>query len=184
MKSLRGHFLVASPQLVDPNFFRTVVLMVQHDDAGAFGLVLNRPTGKTIGDVWKLISEDPCDCDSPIFLGGPVRGPIAALHSEEQRSDLEIADGLFYTIEDRSVSELLRGGNSDPLRVFIGYSGWAAGQLEHELEAGGWLTTDASRDEVFDEPHELWQKVSRRIGREFLAATLKPRIIPDDPTLN
>jgi putative transcriptional regulator len=183
MPSLRGHFLVASPHLVDPNFFRAVVLMVQHDEEGAFGLVLNRPTGKTIRDVWKLVSDEPCECESPIFLGGPVRGPLAAVHAYPDQSNLEVLPAVYYTVDDKSLSELLPKSEKS-YRIFIGYSGWSAGQLETELEAGGWLTTPASADDVFDDPERLWQKVSRRIGREFLDATIRPRFVPDDPSMN
>jgi putative transcriptional regulator len=183
MRSLRGHFLVASPHLMDPNFYRSVVLMVQHDEAGALGLIVNRPTGKTIQDVWQMVSDEPCDCDSPIFLGGPVRGPLAALHAQEGHSNIEVGPGLFYTVDDKSLSEVMRA-DAASYRVFIGYAGWAPGQLESELEAGGWLTTPAAADEVFSEPDRLWHEVSRRIGREFLASTLKPKVLPDDPSLN
>lgn len=183
MNSLRGHFLVASPHLVDPNFYRSVVLMVQHDDSGAFGLILNRPTGKTIRDVWKLVSDEPCECESPIFLGGPVRGPLAAVHAHEEQSNIEVLPEVYYTVEDKALSELLHE-DTDSYRIFIGYSGWAPGQLEKELDAGGWLKTTASAEDVFGEPHRLWQKISRRIGREFLAATVKPRVVPDDPSVN
>jgi putative transcriptional regulator len=183
MRSLRGQFLVASPHLMDPNFYRTVVLMVQHDESGALGLVLNRPTGKTIRDVWEMISDEPCTCESPIFLGGPVRGPIAAVHRGEDHANVEVAPGVYYTVEDKALNEVLRQ-SAVAYRVFIGYAGWAPGQLESELDAGGWLTTPAAVDEVFREPNQLWQDVSRRIGREFLAATVRPKVLPDDPSMN
>jgi putative transcriptional regulator len=182
MNSLRGHFLVASPHLMDPNFYRSVVLMVQHDEAGALGLVVNRPTGKTIQDIWQMVSDEPCDCESPIFLGGPVRGPLAAVHGREDHSNIEVVPGLYYTVEDKALSEVMRSDSA--FRVFIGYAGWAPGQLESELKAGGWLTTPAAVDEVFGEPDRLWRHVSRRMGREFLAATLKPKVVPDDSSLN
>jgi putative transcriptional regulator len=183
MESLRGRLLVASPHLIDPNFYRSVVLMVQHDESGAFGLILNRPTGKTIKDVWKLVSDEPCECESPIFQGGPVRGPLAAIHRYEEQSDIEVLPELHYTVEDKALSELLQKEASSH-RIFIGYSGWGPGQLEKELEAGGWFTTAASLEDIFSEPHDVWQIVSRRIGREFLAATVKPRVVPDDPSVN
>ena len=78
--SLQGQFLVASPHLGDGNFNRSVVLIIKHDDDGAFGLVLNRPTGNTVGDVWRMVTEQELDCDRPIYLGGPVQGPLVCLH--------------------------------------------------------------------------------------------------------
>ncbi|MGE0760475.1 MAG: YqgE/AlgH family protein [Pirellulaceae bacterium] len=181
--SLRGHCLVASPSLKDPNFYRSVVLMVQHDESGALGLILNRPTGSSIRDIWEMVSSEPCACDSPIYLGGPVRGPLAAVHQDRDRSDLEVVDGLYYTVDEKSLGELLQS-SADTYRIFVGYAGWAPGQLESELEAGGWLTTPANRQEVFSEPARLWQTISRRIGREFLQATVKLKGGPEDPSLN
>ena len=81
MKSLKGHFLVASPHLADANFYRSVVLMIQHDEDGAVGLVLNRPTDNTIAEVWEMISESPCDVQGCVSIGGPVAGPLMALHT-------------------------------------------------------------------------------------------------------
>jgi putative transcriptional regulator len=183
MKSLRGHFLVASTHLKDSNFYRTVVLMVQHDEAGALGLILNRPTGRTVSDALKLVAEEPSSCDDEIFLGGPVRGPIAIVHSDDERGNVEILAGAYYTVEEELVNELLQRKDGER-RVFIGYSGWAPGQLENELDAGGWQVAAATREDIFAEPEQLWSVISRRIGREFLSATIKPRIVPDDPSLN
>jgi putative transcriptional regulator len=157
--------------------------MVQHDDSGAMGVVLNRPTGKNVRDIWTMVSEEPCDCESAVFLGGPVRGPIAVVHTLRAHSNIEIIPGLYFTIEEKALGEVVRAG-SNACRIFIGYSGWAPGQLESELNAGGWLTTAVSVDDVFGQPHEQWQNVSRRIGREFLVATVKPKVLPDDPSMN
>jgi putative transcriptional regulator len=183
MKSLRGWFLVASKQLKDVNFYRSVVLMVQHDEAGALGLILNRPTGKTVRDAMKLVADEPSYCDDPIFLGGPVQGPIAVVHTDEQRGNLEILTGAYYTVENELVNELLQSEGPER-RVFLGYSGWAPQQLEGELEAGGWQIAPATLADIFAEPEQLWRTVSRRIGREFLSATIKPRVVPDDPSMN
>ncbi len=183
MRSLRGQFLVASTKLKDANFYRSVVLMVQHDEAGALGLILNRPTGKTIRDALKLVADEPSLCDDPIFLGGPVRGPIAVVHTDEERGNVEILIGAYYTVADELVNELLQNEGGDR-RVFLGYSGWAPGQLEGELDAGGWQVAPATVPDIFAEPEQLWRSLSRRIGRDFLSATIKLRIVPDDPSLN
>jgi putative transcriptional regulator len=183
MKSLRGHFLVASTQLRDANFYRSVVLMVQHDEGGALGLILNRPTGKTVRDAMKLVVDEPTVCDDPIYLGGPVRGPIAVVHTDSERGNVEILSGAYYTVEDELVSELLQAEQGQR-RVFLGYSGWAPGQLESELAAGGWQVASATLADIFAEPDQLWRSVSRRLARDFLSATIKPRVVPDDPSLN
>lgn len=183
MKSLRGYFLVASPHLSDPNFDRTVVLLVQHDEEGALGLVLNRPTGKTVRDALKLVTEEEVSCDDEIHLGGPVRGPISMLHTDELRGNCEVLAGVYYTVEDELVNELLQVSGT-PRRVFVGYSGWGPGQLESELQAGGWLTAAANVDDCFVSVENQWQVVSRRIEREFLSRTIKPRVVPENPSLN
>lgn len=183
MKSLRGHFLVASAQLKDPNFYRTVVLMVQHDNEGAFGLILNRPTGKTLRDALQLVTDEPSPCNDSIYLGGPVRGPLTVVHTDESRGNVEILSGLYYTAEDELVNEVLQR-EGVRRRIFLGYSGWASGQLESELEMGGWQITSATVKDVFADPEEQWRAIFRRIGREFLSSTIKPRILPEDPSLN
>lgn len=183
MKSLRGHFLVASTQLRDANFYRSVVLLVQHDDDGALGLILNRPTGKTVRDAMELVVDEPTVCDDPIFLGGPVRGPIAVVHTDEELGNVEIVPGAYYTVEDELVNELLQKDGIDR-RIFLGYSGWASGQLESELTAGGWQIAPATLADIFTDPEQLWRLISRRIGLDFLTATIRPRVLPDDPSLN
>src|SRR2546429_6526132 len=78
MKSLQGQFLIASPHLADTNFYKGVVLMIKHDDEGAMGLILNRPTENTVTEVWKMVGEEDIECPQPIFFGGPVSGPLVA----------------------------------------------------------------------------------------------------------
>src|SRR5205823_13617829 len=93
--SLAGHFLVASRYLRDPNFVHSVVLMIYHDQEGAMGVVINRPSDKTVREVWEIIGNDPCDRDDLIYVGGPVPGPLVAIHSLEAFSDHEVLPGLF-----------------------------------------------------------------------------------------
>ena len=78
MKSLKGHFLVASPHLEDPNFTQSVVLLVQHDEDGTFGIVLNRPAESSLKDLWEKVTEKPCETDKRVHVGGPVPGPLIA----------------------------------------------------------------------------------------------------------
>ena len=94
MSSLKGKLLVASPQLSDPNFHRTVVLIIEHNDEGAFGLVLNRTSSKTIKQVWERVTDEPCESDQPLHVGGPVGGPLIAVHQHAVFSDLQLPDLL------------------------------------------------------------------------------------------
>src|SRR5436309_15933666 len=96
MKSLQGHFLIASPHLGDTNFYKGVVLMIKHDDEGAFGLILNRPTENTVAEVWKMVGEEDVDCPQPIFLGGPVSGALVALHGLKSADEVQVFPGIFF----------------------------------------------------------------------------------------
>lgn len=183
MESLRSQLLVAVPQLPDSNFYRTVVLMIQHDDEGAFGVVLNRPTDVMIGDVWEQIADEPCDRLEPINMGGPVEGPLIAIHTEAEYSESEILPGVHVATQKDSLDELVRHDDK-PFRLFSGYSGWAGGQLEGELEVGGWLTTPATYDYVFGEPDDMWKRVASDIGGEILFPGQAPHQTPDDPIVN
>src|SRR4029077_17723496 len=96
-KSLTGHFLVASRYLRDPNFVRSVVLMIHHTEEGAMGVVINRQADKTVRDVWDMIGNDPCDRDDLIFIGGPVPGPLVAVHTLGAFSEHEVLPDVFVS---------------------------------------------------------------------------------------
>ena len=183
MTSLKGHFLVASPHLSDANFYRSVVLMIQHDDEGAFGVVLNRPTDNTVADVEELAEDLPAWVDEPVYLGGPVSGPLIALHSDDSLGEFEILPGVFFSSAKDSIVQVLTQPDVSS-RLFVGYSGWASGQLDAELKMGGWLTEAATGDDVFSDSDDLWNRVARRIGLDILSPTIRPKEIPDDPSMN
>jgi putative transcriptional regulator len=183
MDFLQGHFLVASPQLDDPNFLRTVILLAQHDSNGALGVVLNRSTTKSMVDIWDVLGEGPCPSCEPLHVGGPVAGPLIVVHTDENSSDLEIVPGLFLTTSRDSVVRVVNREDV-PFRLFSGYSGWGEGQLEREIQTGSWLITAATLDDVFSDPEELWTRLCRRIGKEGLSHALPLDRIPDDPSAN
>jgi putative transcriptional regulator len=183
MHSLQGKVLIASPHLLDPNFAQAVVLMVQHTEDGALGVVLNRPSDSTIGQVWSELLERPSESREPIFLGGPCPGPLMAVHKYPLCIDLEIAKELFFATQ-REHLETLVEKEIGPLRVFSGYSGWAGSQLEAELEVGSWLVADASEAAIFGDPIDLWKLLSRRVGEDILFSTLGIKEAPKDPTMN
>jgi len=183
MASLQGNFLIASPHLGDGNFNRSVVLMVKHDEDGAFGLVLNRPTGNTVAEIWKLVADDISDRQNPIYLGGPVQGPLMAVHSLESAAETEILKGVYLSAHKDQLREVVAAEKA-PFRLFTGYSGWGAGQLEGELEAGGWLVSPATAELVFHDQDDLWERVMHGVAKDILAPSLKARHLPQDPTLN
>lgn len=182
MKSLQGHFLVASPHLPDPNFYRTVVLLLQHDGEGAFGVILNRPGRTTVAEAWKLFGEGPCHSQQRVYRGGPVEGPPLALHTLRSCGQSEVLPGLFVTSRGEWLRRVVRGEKQ--FRLFLGYAGWGAGQLDSELEMGGWLVHPASLPDVFLEPESMWKRVTGEIGLQILAPTIGRQRVPEQPWLN
>src|SRR6478752_5971102 len=157
MRFLQGKLLVASPHLGDDNFFRSVVLLVKHDAEGAFGLILNRPLNSTLQEVWDAINAESAeeglpeelDLETParghqhIYVGGPVEGPLVVLHTQKKFSEAQVMTGLHFAAHKDHLRNVITQSKK-PFRVFSGYAGWGAGQLEGELHAGGWLITEAS----------------------------------------
>jgi putative transcriptional regulator len=183
MQSLTGCFLVASPHLPDPNFFRTVVLIIRHDEEGAFGVVLTRPLPNTIGEIWSSLAEQAINNEHPIYLGGPVSGPLLAIHGEADQAEGDILPDVYYASMKNHLNEIVTSSQR-PFRLFTGYSGWGAGQLESEFEEGSWLSTPATAAEIFAESEEMWKSVAGRIGWEILAPHTKQRHIPPEPDMN
>jgi len=183
MALLAGHLLVASQNLLDPNFAKTVVLLVQHSDDGALGMVVNRPISKSVQDLWREVGGGPCTNTQPVYLGGPVPGPLMAVHREESLSEVQIIPGLFFSASKQNLDALVM--RSDPaLKIFIGHSGWGPGQLDEELDQGAWLTMPTIPEFVFFDSTELWATVSRLIGRSMMQSMLNIKEMPDDPTVN
>ena len=165
-KTLRGQLLLDSGQLGGSFFQRTVILVCKHDAEGAFGLVLNRTVGKTVGDL--IIADLPAPLKAaPLYLGGPVQpGALSYLHTD---SFIPEADVLPNLALGHSLDDLLEIGEdfsaTKKVRMFAGYSGWSPGQLESEMKRKSWLTFPASLELVFETPPELlWQKVLHSKG--------------------
>lgn len=174
-ESLGGRLLVAAPVLLDPNFFRTVVFVIQEDADGAVGVILNRPSSSPVAehlDDWALVA-----CDPPVvFIGGPVEQAVAiCLSTPSPKGEPSALDGVWIA----DVGEGPEGVSK--ARVFSGYAGWAPGQLEDELAEGSWMVVGAETADVFaPKPEDLWSGVLRRqTGMLRLLATYPP-----DPILN
>ncbi len=183
MEELRGQLLVASSDLLDPNFLRTVVLIVQHGPDGALGLVLNRRTSTTLKQVWQQVGEATCGRDDLLHLGGPVSGPLMAVHTIAALSEMEVVEGLYFTASAEGLRTLAAEAESE-VRFFVGHAGWGAGQLESEIEQGSWLRELATVESVFSSPDDLWLRVTRQIVGSTLISTLNIKHVPPDPSLN
>jgi putative transcriptional regulator len=182
-KSLAGHFLVASRYLRDPNFVHSVVLMIHHTDEGAMGVVINRPSDKTVREVWDMIGYDPVERDDRIFVGGPVPGPLVCVHDQEAFSEHQVLPNLFVATH-RDALDLIVRKSQPKVRLYSGHAGWGGGQLEGELEAGGWLFTRATKDDIFADHETIWKTVTQRIGLEIMAPDLDFEHVPPDASMN
>jgi putative transcriptional regulator len=180
--SLAGHLLIAIPDMYDPNFSRTVVILFQHSEEGASGVVLNRPSDVTVARVWDEVAKEPCDCQELINIGGPVEGPLIALHTSLALAESSVIPGVFISMGRDHLNELVNQ-TEQQFKIFSGYSGWGAGQLESEIEQGGWLTHAANADHVFDSPEGLWKQVCSQVGNDILMPHLGKHL-PGDPSLN
>jgi putative transcriptional regulator len=182
METLEGQLLLASPQLLDPNFVRRVLLLVQHSDEGALGLVLNHPTGKTVQELWKQVGEAPCESQRPIHLGGPVPGPIMAIHTVGSLAEMEIIEGVFFAAKKQNLDALVR--QEAGFKIFFGHAGWGPGQLEDEIEQGAWKAVPALAEDIFDASDDLWQRLMQRAMAGVLPEMLHLKHVPPDPSLN
>jgi len=182
MESLTGKLLIASTQLGDPNFAHTVTLIVQHDENGALGLILNRPSETTIQEACSQALELPCVVEGVLFQGGPCQGPLMVLHDRDGESQIDVMDGVHFTTERGEIESLLL--NTDvKIKCFVGYSGWGAGQLEMEYDIGSWLTFPADPDQIFNSPpgEEHYNKLIQKLT---IGQYIDPEKIPEDPNLN
>jgi putative transcriptional regulator len=157
-----GQLLIATSPLKDPNFHRTIVLIVRDDENGTFGLVLNRPLETTVKDACASAMSFDCDVDLPLHLGGPCEGLLTVIHAESELGEMEVLPGVHFTAEREKIERIL-SDNPKPAKYFAGYSGWSAGQLDSELEAGAWILTPAEKTLLFAEPDDLWNRVITRV---------------------
>ena len=179
MESTRGQLLIAGPTLLDPNFFRTVVLVVEHSDDGALGLVLNRRSETTVAEAVPQL-EDLVDPTDELFIGGPVQPSTVIVLAQFEDPD----DAALISFDDVGV---LRAAVDEPVagvrngRAFIGHAGWGPGQLDGELERGDWILEPARLEDAFTvEPQGLWARVLTRKGGSYALVAR----MPADPSMN
>lgn len=180
MDNLRGHLLIAGPSLWDPNFRRTVVLVGHHDEDGAVGVVLNRPLRTTVEEAAPPLSPLVPPGET-LFQGGPVQPEAAVVLADFEdpgKAGVLALDSIGFLPEETDADAL---GGLRRARVFAGYAGWGAGQLESEMEEGSWHATPAMPGDVFTgDPEGLWRDTVRRLGPELRMLSTMPL----DPNLN
>lgn len=187
MKSLQGKLLLASPEMGDPNFERSVILMLQHGGDGAMGLVLNQPTGTAVAEALGDAAEVECGTEELLYRGGPCEGPLMVLHSDPVHAQERVLDGVYWATEREYVEPALNGVVS-PARFFAGYSGWGAGQLENELRAEAWSLIEADAATIWrtapTSDADYWQSLVKVKTAGELFKGWNPKIVPRDPSMN
>lgn len=179
MESLRGHLLVASPSLVDPHFVRTVVLVAEHTEEGAMGVVINRPGEARVADVVPDLRALLGD-DEPVFAGGPVEpSGVLVLAEFDDPADAALPiDGDLGFVALETDAEDIAAGRA---RAFAGHAGWGPGQLDAELEEDAWFVAPFEREDAFaDDPEDLWSRALLRKGGPYALVAR----MPEDPSLN
>jgi putative transcriptional regulator len=154
VSSLQGHLLIASPGELDPDFSQTVILLIEHSEGQAVGLVLNRPTTTTVKELFDKAHYG----NRYIYSGGPVPGPLMALHSCEDHGEIEVAAGVYYSVKKKSLEKVVRIA-SPTQRIFDGHAGWGPGQVEEQIERGGWQVKPAAASEIFYDEQDLWDRL-------------------------
>jgi putative transcriptional regulator len=174
MDAFKSTLLLSMPQLQDPNFARTVVLLCEYNADGAFGLVLNRPTTVAASEMVRLEPPIVAGNDMPLWIGGPVepqRGWIL-LGAEPSAEFKLIRDGLYLSTSQTLLREVLEARPAPRARVLAGYAGWGPGQLDEELAQSAWLLADVDLDIVFDiSAEKMWETAIRRLGADPAALT-------------
>ena len=178
---LRGHLLIATPTLNDPDFLRSVVLIAEHSEEGAMGLILNRPLEVLVVDAVEPLAA-LVEADAAVYQGGPVepQAVLALAEFSDPSAAVSLAfDGIGFVSSDPDIETLC--DVVQRARVFAGYAGWSPGQLEEELAEDAWIVEPARPEDVFaEDAGELWATVLRRRGAVGTMLSMMPR----DPSLN
>lgn len=169
--NLTDHFLIAMPALEDPNFYHTVTYICEHNDDGALGIVINRPTDITLGELlehMELEATYSAIANYTVYMGGPVqreRGFVLHPPGEKWEASISVSPQMAVTTSRDILTSISRGGGPKRFMVALGYAGWGAGQLEQEMADNAWLFGPADPGILFDlEAHERWRAAAALLG--------------------
>jgi putative transcriptional regulator len=176
--SLINQLLIAMPGMLDPNFSTTVTLVCEHNDEGALGIVINRPTTLKLGGLFEQLSVDDADpgtAANPVLSGGPVgteRGFVLHGSKHTYENTLAVSENICLTLSRDVIDAMATGDGPEQALVAIGYAGWEAGQLEEEMLANSWLSVPATPEIVFDTPFaDRWDSAARTLGIDIACMT-------------
>ena len=184
MSTLTSHLLIASPELENDFFSKSVVLVLEHSETtGAAGIVLNKPSEVQLEEIWPELDEEQfVRSNELVNIGGPCEGPVVALHTCPDCTEVSVLPGVSMAVKSNNLHRLMAQDHTNTL-VFSGYAGWAPGQLESEINAGGWYSTKASPSLIFGEQTDLWRRACEQYGNQIISTATGQRI-PADPSVN
>lgn len=182
MESFTGTLLVASSLVTDPVYAGGVCLVVHQDDDNVIGVMLNRPLQPSPEALMQMLGEPtdstnritqiapqmPTEVSGSLHFGGPLSGPVVAIHQLSQCAEAETGNGIYVAAQKHHLEQLVRD-QPGPYRLIVGHLGWEKGQLESEIEAGIWHTVPATADSVFSATSDMWQRLVRRATSNSMA---------------
>lgn len=180
----QGCLLVAAPDWESELYARSVCLLVHHDKQGSVGVVLNRSFNAEAPDLWKHLSGNKTATSRPLHFGGPVSGPVIALHNRQELAEVSPGDGVYIAAQLTHLQQLVDLMDESEVRLIIGQAAWAPGQLEAELQAGRWYPVPVSPQLVFACEDEMWARAMRDIGNRYVVAISGATGQPANPMLN
>ncbi len=184
--NLEGQLLVASPNWQHETFGRTVCLVVHHRPVGAIGIVLNRDLRLPDEQLWQqLAGEKVITRRAALTAGGPQSGPVVALHSRQDLAEYTSAEGVYFAAQIQNLQELVTTAADDSqVKIIIGQSDWAPGELDSEFRQGKWLPLPVTPQVVFADSRVMWSQALRKVGDHYVAAITRSRVRPSNVLTN
>ncbi len=183
---LSGVLLVAAPVLSDPIFGRSVCLILEHTDDGSVGIVLNRAFSSDVKELWTHLTEGQDDVAVPpshLNFGGPVSGPVLAIHDQEMLAEAGNGSGVYVAAQVENLKKLTQL-SPEHYRLFVGHAAWKKGQLEAEIANGYWYPVGLDSELVFAHESEMWPIGIRSVGRAVVESVVGTHRMPESPLLN
>jgi putative transcriptional regulator len=184
--NFEGCILVAAPNQDSPNYAQAVCLLVHHSQKGSVGVFLNRSFTTQVPDIWQHLAgqEVPQSARRPIHFGGPMSGPVIALHNRRELAEYTTADGVYIAAQVNHLQQLVQLVDESEVRLIVGQATWQPGELEAELKAGKWYPMAVTPQLVFASDDEMWGKAMREIGNRYVAAICGAKGQPENLLLN
>jgi putative transcriptional regulator len=179
--SAAGCLLVASPSWQEPSFARSVCLVVHHSPEGAIGVILNRQLSMDGNAILKYFGGE--SARGKLYLGGPNSGPVVAMHQRQDLAEFESGDGVYFAAQADLLKRLMKVADC-PWRIIVGQVGWAAGELDQQIQQGNWLPLNVTARIAFADEDQMWPVALRQIGNHWLGSLVGINSWPADISVN